>query len=128
MTSTICRRPLPKGSCRAILDTLRQTCKACVVKRKFSQAGLVIRQAMTLGEMLDTKEQLTNFSDILMDYGFYLLNSDSVQESVDAYLRAVDHRKRVFGNNNIYTALAYEDLAYSLYVNEYSSGNFSSAR
>jgi len=111
-----------------MLDTLRQTCKACVVKRKFSQAGLVIRQAMTLGEMLDAKEQLTNFSDILMDYGFYLLNSDSVQESVNAYLRAVDHRKRVFGNNNIYTALAYEDLAYSLYVNEYSSGNFSSAR
>lgn len=79
---------------------------------------------MNLGEMMHIKEQLPTFSDILMDYGFFLLNSDSVGESVFVYDRALNHRTRVFEDNNIQIALAHEDLAYSMYVNEYSSGNF----
>lgn len=69
-----------------------------------------------------------HYSNTLMDYGFYLLNFDSIKESVKVYERALSIRKEVFEKNNIMVATAYEDLAYALYVNEYSSGRFYSAR
>lgn len=63
-----------------------------------------------------------------MDYGFYLLNSDSIGESVYAYERALKLRNSIFDRNNIFIALGHEDLAYALYVNEYSSGHFRKAK
>jgi hypothetical protein len=41
---------------------------------------------------------------------------------------ALDIRQSVFGGNNLHVAMAHEDLAYSTYVQEYSSGKFSDAR
>lgn len=69
-----------------------------------------------------------HFSDTLLDYGFYLLNFDSIQESVKVYEKALAIRKEVFQKNNIRVALGHEDLAYALYVYEYSSGRFYEAR
>ncbi|XP_066246020.1 amyloid protein-binding protein 2 [Euwallacea similis] len=120
---------LPQGlTNRTVLDILRQTSKACVMKRKFAQAGLLIKQAMNLGVQMDIKRHHPIFSDLLMDYAFYLLNSDAVVESVEAYQLALDHKLFIFETRNIQIALAHEDLAYSLYVNEYNSGNFQLAR
>ncbi|XP_050304147.1 amyloid protein-binding protein 2 [Anthonomus grandis grandis] len=113
---------------RTILEVLRQSSKACVIKRKFMQADLLITQAKNLGEMLHNQKRLPTFSNILMDYGFFLLNSDAVSESVSVYEEALKQRIEVFDSNNIQIALAHEDLAYSLYVNEYSSGNFWQAK
>lgn len=40
----------------------------------------------------------------------------------------LDIRQAVFGGNNLYVAIACEDLAYATYVYEYSSGKFADAR
>lgn len=113
---------------RVIVEVLRQTSKSCVVKRRFNQAGLLIRQAVSLASQLYEIDGHPQYSNTLMDYGCYLLNFDSVKESVKVYERALAIRKEVFEKNNILVAIAYEDLAYALYVNEYSSGSFYSAR
>lgn len=40
---------------------------------------------------------------------------------------ALDIRQSVFGGKNIHVATAHEDLAYSSYVHQYSSGKFDNA-
>lgn len=67
------------------------------------------------------------YSDALLDYGFYLLNVDSISQGVLVYQTALDIRTSVFGPNNLHVAIAHEDLAYSSYVYEYSSGEFQHA-
>lgn len=42
--------------------------------------------------------------------------------------RALEYRQAQFGGHNLKVAQAFEDLAYSLYVQEYSSGNFAVAK
>ncbi|EDO28373.1 predicted protein, partial [Nematostella vectensis] len=37
-------------------------------------------------------------------------------------------RSEVFGVNNLHVATAHEDLAYAMYVHEYSTGNFAEAK
>lgn len=110
------------------MEVLRQTSKSCVVKRRFNQAGLLIRQAVSLASQLYEMDGHPQYSNTLMDYGFYLLHFDSVKESVKVYEKALTIRKEVFEKHNILVAIAYEDFAYALYVNEYSSGNFYTAR
>lgn len=113
---------------RVIIDVLRQGCKSSVVFRKFAEAGLLINQAMALATELYEIDQHPHFSDTLMDYGFYFLNYDSIQESVQNYEKSLKIRKATFEKNNIHYALGLENLAYAHYVNEYSSGNFYYAR
>ncbi|GJQ70069.1 putative amyloid protein-binding protein, partial [Trypoxylus dichotomus] len=116
---------LPK---RTIVDVLRQASKSCVVKRHFAQAELLIKQAMSLASQAYAIDKHPRYSDTLMDYGFFLLNSDFIQESVRVYERALTIRKEVFEKYNILVAIGHEDLAYAQYVNEYSSGQFYSPR
>ncbi|XP_072396043.1 amyloid protein-binding protein 2 [Diabrotica undecimpunctata] len=113
---------------RIIIEVLRQASKSCVVKRKFAPAGLLISQAVNMASELYKVDSHPHISDTLLDYGFYLLNFDSIQESVKVYEKALSIRKQVFQKNNIRVALGHEDLAYALYVNEYSSGRFYDAR
>ncbi len=68
------------------------------------------------------------YSDALLEYGFYLLNVDYISQAVQVYQTALDIRMAVFGGNNLNVAIAHEDLAYSMYVNEYSSGRFQDAK
>nr|CAD7195383.1 unnamed protein product [Timema douglasi] len=148
---------------KVTVDVLRHGAKACVVKRDFKKAGLLARQAVNLSKDAFNSEH-TKYADALVDYGFYLLNFDSVQQSVLAYeagashrgeeechnfveitiLRmiynfyflfdefilqtALDIRREIFGKINLHVAIAHEDLAYALYVHEYSSGRFLKAR
>lgn len=42
--------------------------------------------------------------------------------------RALDIKRSIHGNKNLAVATAEEDLSYALYVLEYSSGNFQSAK
>lgn len=85
-------------------------------------------QAVCLANEFCTPDSHPCYADTLMDYGFYLLNFDSIGLSVQIYYEALEYRKSIFGENNIHTAVAHEDLAYALYVHEYSSGNFTKAR
>ncbi|KAJ8403890.1 hypothetical protein AAFF_G00347580 [Aldrovandia affinis] len=111
---------------RVLVDVLRQASKACVVKREFSKAEQLIKHAVFLArEHFGPKHP--KYSDTLLDYGFYLLNVDNICQSVAIYQTALDIRQSVFGGKNIHVATAHEDLAYSSYVHQYSSGKFDNA-
>jgi len=72
---------LPAG---VIVDVLRQAAKSCVVKREFQKADLLIKEAIYLArEIFDTDHP--KYSDVLIDYGFFLLNFDSISNSVTIY-------------------------------------------
>ncbi|XP_049806241.1 amyloid protein-binding protein 2 [Schistocerca nitens] len=110
-----------------IVDVLRQVAKSCVVKREFKKAGLLSRQSVYLArEVFGVKHP--KYSDALSDYAFFLLNFDLVRPSVDVFTMALKIRQELFGENNLHVAIAHEDLAYALYVHEYSSGRFGLAR
>lgn len=105
------------------IDVLRQAAKACVVKRKFQCANLLIKQAVARARKVFGESHL-KYSDTLMDYGFFLLNVDSTTKSVNVYQQALEIKKQNLGTNNIFVAIAHEDLAYALYVLEYNTGRF----
>ncbi|XP_064459247.1 amyloid protein-binding protein 2-like [Ornithodoros turicata] len=112
---------------KSVIDVLRQASKACVVKREFKQAELLIKQALHMAwEHFGREHPKT--ADTLLDYGFYLLNTDSVSSSVRVYRKVLDIRQNVHGGKNLHVAIAHEDLAYSSYVLEYRSGRFQNAR
>ncbi|XP_060521801.1 amyloid protein-binding protein 2 [Cylas formicarius] len=113
---------------RVRMEVLSQASKSCVIKRYFNKAGLLIRQAVNIANFILQTENLPCASDVLLDYAFYLLNYDSIEESVDIYKQVLKLRSDIFDKYNIKVALAHEDLAYALYVCEYSSGNFFLAR
>ena len=72
---------LPVGT---VIDVLRQASKACVVKRKFQRAALLIKQAVA--RAIDTYGfKHPKYADTLLDFGFYLLNYDSISHSVTVY-------------------------------------------
>lgn len=128
------------------IDVLRQAAKACVVKRSFKRAELLIKQALVitnlkvvpLSENLEDLPHLhPKIADLFADLGFYLLNVDLILQSVKFYNLALRVRHKMFTGsdnpekktcNNLLIAMAYEDLAYSTYVYEYSSGRFEGAR
>ncbi|XP_031628724.1 amyloid protein-binding protein 2 [Contarinia nasturtii] len=109
------------------IDVLRVAAKACVVKREFDKARILILKAVKMaGTYFGESHQ--KYADTLLDYGFFLLNVDDIVHSVQAYSRALDIKTVIHGNRNLAVATAEEDLSYALYVLEYSSGNFQSAR
>lgn len=70
----------------------------------------------------------TIYADALLDKGFFLLNVDSINTSVEVYMEALKIKTHIFGEKNLNVAVIYEDLAYALYVYEYSRGHFNMAR
>jgi len=66
------------------LNTLRQASKCYVIKRNFGPARILIEQAIDLATTVFGPSHL-KFSDTHLDYGFFLLNFDSITESVKAY-------------------------------------------
>ncbi|KAH8270660.1 hypothetical protein KR044_000100, partial [Drosophila immigrans] len=112
---------------RVAIDVLRQAAKSCVVKRDFARANLLICQAVRRArEHFGPTHQ--KYGDALLDYGFFLLNVDSVFQSVNVYKEALAVRRGIFGNMNFHVAIAHEDLSYAYYVHEYSTGDFSCAQ
>ncbi|XP_047029917.1 amyloid protein-binding protein 2 [Helicoverpa zea] len=109
------------------IEVLRACGKACVVKRRFGAAGLLVRQAVALARAAFGVAH-PRYAAALLDLGFYLLNIDSIVHSVAVYEEALCTLRRVFGRSSLHVATAQEDLAYALYVLEYSSGRFYKAR
>ncbi|KAJ8044165.1 Amyloid protein-binding protein 2 [Holothuria leucospilota] len=111
----------------SIINILRTASKACVVKREFKKAELLIRHAVSLvREHCGTRHP--KYSDVLLDFGFYLLNVDSISQCTAVYQQALDIRLAAFGGQNLHVAVAHEDLAYASYVHQYSSGKFRDAK
>ncbi|CAI9741525.1 protein-binding 2 [Octopus vulgaris] len=115
------------GECCGLFFAESQYDQACVVKREFRKAGQLIKSAVQYASE-HFGQRHPKYADTLQDYGFYLLNVDSVAASVKVYQMALDIRLSVFGGNNFHVAVAHEDLAYASYVHEYSSGNFKDAQ
>ncbi|KAF6207038.1 hypothetical protein GE061_018276 [Apolygus lucorum] len=116
----------PNSCSRVTVETLSQASKSCVVKREFRLAQALVRLAVYLaGETFG--HQHLKYADALRDYGFYLLNSDSMKDSVTVYQKALKLKKAIYGDKNLHVAALKEDLAYALYVHEYSSGRFNTA-
>jgi hypothetical protein len=67
------------------VDALRQAAKSCVVKRKFQVANLLINSAVRIAENTFGKHHSV-FADALLDKGFFLLNVDSINRSVEVYM------------------------------------------
>ncbi|XP_012282541.1 amyloid protein-binding protein 2 [Orussus abietinus] len=110
-----------------IVDVFRQAGKACIVKREFQRAGLLIQQASYLARQVFGPHHL-KYSDALVDYGFYLLNYDSFVDSVSVYEEALQIRRKIFGRLSLHIATVHEELAYALYVQDYVTGKFQEAR
>jgi hypothetical protein len=72
---------LPSG---VIIDVLRQVAKSCVVKREFKRAEFLAKQAVCLTKDVFDKDH-PKYSDSLLDFGFFLLNFDSIRQSVGVY-------------------------------------------
>lgn len=72
------------SSARVTVDTLRQAAKACVLKREFQRASLLIRQAVYLAKEVFGVEHPV-YSNVLIDYGYYWLNFDNIVNSVNLY-------------------------------------------
>ena len=77
------------------INVLRQAAKSCVVKREFQKAGLLIKQATYLAKEIFNASH-PKYSDVLIDYGFYLLNSDSIVNSVSVYKVLIESCSSVF--------------------------------
>lgn len=57
-----------------------------------------------------------------------LLTIRGISYDLSLLQRALDIKRSIHGSKNLAVATAEEDLSYALYVLEYSSGNFQSAR
>lgn len=110
-----------------IVDVLRQLSKTCVVKRQFKKAEVLIRHAVRMATEI-YEPNYFKLSDALLDYGFFLLNFDCIRQCVKVINKALEMKKATYNRKNIYVATALEDLAYALYVYEYSTGRFKRAR
>merc|ERR1719158_2325117 len=118
---------VPNNPPKVTIDVLRQASKACVVKREFSKAEVLVKQSVCLAKGIYGTNH-SKYADCLIDYGFYLLNVDCITASMQVYKNALDVRLDCFGSENLQVAVAHEDLAYATYVNEYSTGRFNDAR
>jgi len=74
----------PDLPCGVIIDVLRQVAKSCVVKREFKRAEFLAKQAVCLTKDVFDKDH-PKYSDSLLDFGFFLLNFDSIRQSVGVY-------------------------------------------
>lgn len=74
----------PTLSASTILDTLRQASKSCVAKRYFTPARILIEQAVHLADKFFGQNH-PKYADAQIDYGFFLLNHDSIRECIPAY-------------------------------------------
>jgi len=110
---------------------LRIASKACVIKREFARAEMLIRAAVNIAWEEFGKEH-PKFADALIDYGFYLLNVDCIPQAVIIYQLALNVRKHCFTTlgkgSNLAVAAAHEDLAYATYVLVYSTAKFQRAQ
>jgi len=78
--------------------------KSCVVKREFKRAGLLARQAVCLTKDVFDKDH-PKYSDSLLDFGFFLLNFDSIRQSVVVYeVRSILHTTFLMNFNTLRTS------------------------
>ena len=73
---------------KIIIDVLRIASKSCVVKGQFAKAKLLVQEAVLMAKEI-YGESHPKYADCLMDFGFYLQNSDGASASIQAYKSAL---------------------------------------
>lgn len=76
---------------------------------------------------------MRNIFLFLIDLTVYLLHLQMAKftkqnNQIFIFQFALEIRESIFGKMNLLVAIAHEELAYALYVHEYSSGKFEQAR
>jgi len=71
---------------------------------------------------LSRKKFEMNFLYLFIKQTHYMVTWTSLLQT------ALEIREAIFGKFNLHVAVAHEELAYALYVYEYSSGRFNKAR
>ncbi len=66
------------------IQVLRQASKVCVVIRDFARAKFLIYQALARAEQ-HYGSGYYKLAGVLLDFGFFLLNSDNIESSVSVY-------------------------------------------
>ncbi|XP_011865090.1 PREDICTED: amyloid protein-binding protein 2-like [Vollenhovia emeryi] len=108
----------PTLSKETIVDILRQAAKSRMMSAQqhslvSQKAGLLIKEAVYLArETFGTDHP--KYSNVLIDYGCFLMRTDSKNHIITIYRTALDIRRKIFGENNLYVALAHKHLAYCL--------------
>jgi hypothetical protein len=72
--------------------------------------------------LLSRKKFEMNFLHLFVKQTCYMVTWTSLLQT------ALEIREAIFGKFNLHVAVAHEELAYALYVYEYSSGRFDKAR
>lgn len=67
-----------------VIQVLRQAAKVCVVRRDFVKAKYLMHQALARAEQ-HYGSGYYKLAGLLLDFGFYLLNSDHIEQSVSVY-------------------------------------------
>jgi len=67
-----------------IVQVLGQASKVCVVKRDFNKAKYLMYQALSRAHLYYGSGN-PKLAALLLDFGFYLLNSDQIEQSVVVY-------------------------------------------
>lgn len=73
-----------KASVPTEIQVLRQASKICVVKRDFVKAKFLMYQALARAESYYGPGYY-KLASLLQDFGFYLLNSDNIEQSASVY-------------------------------------------
>ncbi|KAL0882831.1 hypothetical protein ABMA27_016371 [Loxostege sticticalis] len=105
------------------VEVVRACGKACVVKRRFGAAGLVVRHAVGLA-----RAAFRHAAPALRRRAAGLRLLPAQHRLHHAQRGPLGTLRNVFGRSSLHVATAQEDLAYALYVLEYSSGRFYKAR
>lgn len=66
------------------IQVLRQASRVCVVRHDFTKAKYLIHQALARAHQFYGSNHY-RLGGLLIDFGFYLLNSDNIEQSVSVY-------------------------------------------
>lgn len=66
------------------IQVLRQASRVCVVRHDFANAKYLIHQALARADQFYGSNHY-KLGGLLIDFGFYLLNSDNIEQSVTVY-------------------------------------------
>ncbi|KAJ8311982.1 hypothetical protein KUTeg_009355 [Tegillarca granosa] len=101
--------------------------EVCSNADNLKKASLLIKYAKEFARQ-KFGDQHPMYAKSLGNYGWYLLKTDVMDYSIETYETSLNILTDAFGPSNMLVAKLKGELAYALYVKEYTTGNFDKAR
>lgn len=101
--------------------------QVCSNADNLKKASLLIKYAKEFARQ-KFGDQHPMYAKSLGNYGWYLLKTDVMDYSIETYETSLNILTDAFGPSNMLVAKLKGELAYALYVKEYTTGNFEKAR